>query len=226
MSPFNPLAVVHKGLRMLLFDTARQLQQADFADAEECAAATERVGFVVDIFKSYSHSWVNHVLRVVVVHEPSVSSYFPPTQLEGHTIEQNLCKLLSVCKNANTIPARTSAAEEMTKSFVQFVGFNLQRMDLEEQVVSPLLWLYHTEVALQRLTLKMAQAISPTDTLLFSHWLMLGLNNAELITWLKETRQSAPVAVFKSLLVTAETALTPERWTVVCEGLQEGTMVA
>lgn len=217
---------MHKGLRTLLFDTARQLQQADFADAEEHAAAIERVSFVIESFEHYAHSWVNHVLPAVVPHDPSVNSYFPPAQLEGHTIEQNLCKLLKVCKSANATAARKPAGEEMSKAFVQFVAFHLQRMDLEEQVVSPLLCLYHTDVALQRLTLKMVQVISPTSTMLFSHWLMLGLNNAELINWLKETRQSAPAVVFENLLATAETTLVPQRWAVVCEGLQEGTMVA
>ena len=68
--------------------------------------------------------------------------------------------------------------------------------------------------------------LHPQDNAKYSRWMILGLNNPEIISWLKDVRNNAPEFVFRNLLYIAENELSSERWLVVRDGLTDAAMVA
>jgi hypothetical protein len=60
----------------------------------------------------------------------------------------------------------------------------------------------------------------------YSRWMLLGLNNGEIISWLKDVRDNAPGFVFQGLLTVAEKVLPERRWLVVRDTLADAAMVA
>ncbi|HEX8313964.1 MAG TPA: hypothetical protein VF609_03175, partial [Flavisolibacter sp.] len=116
--------------------------------------------------------------------------------------------------------------EELTKAYIQFMVFNLRHMAMEEQVISPILWRYYGDSELHDITLKIMKAVPQHEMAFFSRWMVRGLNNAEILYWLKGVKNIAPQPAFEALLSVAEKELNPHRWSFVQESLTEGAMVA
>ena len=70
------------------------------------------------------------------------------------------------------------------------------------------------------------KAVPQQEMAFFSRWMVRGLNNTEILHWLKGVKNTAPRPAFLALLSVAENELHPRRWNIVQESLAEGAMVA
>jgi hemerythrin-like domain-containing protein len=226
MQRYNIFFPVHKGLRALLCETTQLLQQTNFTDADEAADAIERVKIVVDLFESHAHKEDNYVFAAINNYEPSVVAAFEAEHEEDHALGENLQNWITAFEYAVAPSAKHTIGEDLTKSFIQFMVFNLRHMAKEEQVISPILWRYYTDSELHDITLKIMKAVPSHEMSFFSRWMVRGLNNTEILFWLKGVKNTAPQPAFEALLSVAERELHPHRWGFVQESLTDGAMVA
>ena len=54
MHRYNIFYLVHKGLRQMLYQTASQLQQTDFTNADETAVLQQQITEVLDLFDEHA----------------------------------------------------------------------------------------------------------------------------------------------------------------------------
>jgi hemerythrin-like domain-containing protein len=226
MQRYNIFFPVHKGLRTMLYETAIQLQQTSFADADEAADTIEQVKTVVDLFESHAHKEDNYVFPAIAAWEPSVVAAFEQEHAEDHELGESLQKWLTAFEYALAPSAKQTIGEELTKAYIQFMVFNLRHMAKEEQTISPILWRYYTDSELHDITLKIMKAVPQQEMAFFSRWMVRGLNNAEILYWLRGVKNTAPAPAFEALLAVAEKELHPHRWSFLQESLTEGAMVA
>src|SRR5690349_10493657 len=66
---YNVFNQIHKGLRAMLYDTAMNLQHADYTNAEETEKALEKVEIALAVFEDHASHEDNYVL-------PAVNRYF------------------------------------------------------------------------------------------------------------------------------------------------------
>ncbi len=226
MQRYNIFFPVHKGLRALLCETAQLLQQTTFTDPEEAAEAVETVKTVVRLFESHAHKEDNYVFAAIAAYEPSIVAAFEQEHEEDHALGESLQNWLTAFDYAVAPSARQTLGEDLTKAYIQFMVFNLRHMAKEEQVINPLLWRYYSDGELHAITEKILKNVPPHEMAFFSRWMVRGMNNAEILGWLRGVKNSAPQPVFESLLSIAEEELHPHRWNLVQDCLTEGAMVA
>lgn len=226
MQRYNIFFPIHKGLRAMLYETAIQLQQTSFADAHEAAETIDLVKTVIDLFESHAHKEDTYVFPSIAAYEPSVVAAFEAEHAEDHELGESLQKWVTAFEYAVSSSAKMTIGEELTKAYIRFMVFNLRHMAKEEQVISPLLWRYYSDEELHNITLSIMKAVPPQEMAFFSRWMVKGLNNAEILYWLKGVKNIAPQPAFQALLSVAERELNPHRWSFVQESLTEGTMVA
>lgn len=226
MQRYNIFFPVHKGLQAMLCETALQLQQTTFTNQDEAAAAIECVRTVVELFESHAHKEDTYVFTAIAAYEPSVVAAFEQEHEEDHALGESLQKWLTAFEYAVASSAKQTIGEELTKAYIQFMVFNLRHMAKEEQVINPLLWRYYADEELHAITEKILQDIPPHEMAYFSRWMVRGMNNAEILGWLKGVKNSAPQPVFQSLLSITEAEVNPHRWSFLRESLTEGAMVA
>jgi hemerythrin-like domain-containing protein len=225
MQRYNIFFPIHKGLRAMLYETAIQLQQTSFVDIDEAAEAIEQVKTVVDLFESHADKEDNYVFPAIASWEPSVVAAFEQEHVEDHELGESLQKWLTAFDYAVAPSAKQTIGEELTKAYIQFMVFNLRHMAKEEQVISPILWRYYTDSELHDITLKIMRAVPQEEMASFSRWMVRGLNNAEILYWLRGVKNSAPAPAFQALLAVAEKELHPHRWSFLQESLTDGAMV-
>lgn len=226
MQRYNIFFPVHKGLRALLCETTQLLQQTDFTDATEAAEAIERLKIVVNLFESHAHKEDNYVFTAINAYEPSVVASFEAEHEEDHALGESLERWITAFEYAQAPSAKQTIGEDLTHAFIQFMVFNLRHMAKEEQVISPILWRYYTDEELHGITLKIIQSVPPQEMTFFSRWMVRGLNNSEILYWLRGVKNTAPQPAFEALLSVAERELHPHRWGFVQESLTDGAMVA
>lgn len=226
MQRYNIFFPVHKGLRALLFETAQLLQQTNFTDVDEADDAVERVKTVVSLFESHASKEDNYVFAAISAYEPSVVASFEQEHEEDHALGESLQNWIKAFEYAIAPSAKQTIGDDLTKAYIQFMVFNLRHMAKEEQVINPILWRYYSDEELHGITQTILASIPPQEGAYFSRWMVRGLNNAEILGWLKGVKNAAPQPVFQSLLGIAEEELQPHRWSLVQESLTEGAMVA
>jgi Hemerythrin HHE cation binding domain len=226
MQRYNIFNQIHKGLRALLYETARQIQHTDFRNVEEAESIIGRINEVVRLFEKHAHSEDNHVFPAIEKYEPSVADAFEQEHVKDHFLGELLTASISLYSYAAVITEKGEAGRQIHSAYVKFMVFNLEHMRKEEEIINPLLWRYYTDADLMAITQEIIANIPPDYMAQYSKWMMRGLNNAEIAAWLRAVEKTAPEPAFQSLFATAENELSEKRFRLVLETLTEGTMVA
>ncbi len=225
MNRYNIFYPVHKGLRALLYETALQIQQTDFANTEEAEQSLAQLEIVLQLFDKHAHSEDTLVFSAIEQYEPSVADIFEKEHEKDHALGERLKEFSAAFSNAGTEDGKIILGKKINQAFIDFMVFNLEHMAKEEDIINTALWRYYTDAELQGITQKIAAAIPPSLMALYSQWMMRGLSNNEITGWLKQVKNTAPDFVFQSLIKTAEDELSIQRLQMVQEALTEGAMV-
>jgi hypothetical protein len=227
MSRYNIFLQVHKGLRAMLYQTAATLQQTDFLCTScDNDRVMEQVIEVVDLFDKHAHTEDNFVLPAIEKHQPDVVSVFEEEHVQDHILSNRIRTLVTMFKHSFSTAEQAEIASAVRAAFVEFLVFNLSHMAKEEIVLNNLLWAHYGDEELRSISHQIVSHIQPEDMAKYSRWMLQGLNNAEIIAWLKDVRDNAPGFVFQGLLSVAEKVLPAHRWLVIRDTLADAAMVA
>ena len=96
-------------------------------------------------------------------------------------------------------------------------------MAKEENILNRILWRYYSDEEILNIQRQIVANLSPWSASVSSRWIMRGLNNPEILHWLRSVEESAPETVFQNLFATAERELPGHRFLRIQEAL-EGAM--
>jgi hypothetical protein len=226
MTRYNIFHRIHKGLRALLFDTSMLLQRTDFTIEEEAKDAICRLQFVIALFEKYQYSEDLYVLPAMTAYEPGIADSFEQDHEEAYQLGKKLENLLNDFKGLVLPLEKVTISNEIIAMFEEFTLFNLLHMGKEEQFVNKMMWRYYTDQELQKIAWKIVSEVEPSFLSPYTKWMFRGLNNNEIVRWLKEVKHTAKDVEFQSLLKTAESELHPKRWNLLQDVLETSALVA
>lgn len=223
---FNIFNQIHKGLRAMLYELALEIQQTDFSEVEAAEAIVKEVEQVVSFFTAHAEHEDQFILPAVAKHNARIIEAFAHDHLEDGWLADLLLKSVEAWRAAAGAPARVQAGTELFYHFTEFTAFNLVHMNKEERFLNEVLWQYYTDSEILDLERQILASIPPDILAVENRWMMKGMSNPEIIAWLRVVKQTAPEAVFFSLLALAEEVLAKTRWKIVNVALVDGMMVA
>ncbi|WP_316818193.1 hemerythrin domain-containing protein [Pedobacter nyackensis] len=146
---FNLFKSAHRGLRALFADTLIQLQKTDFSIAEEAAAAIERVRVVLQQVQAHS-KWENDFIFPALGKEClSMTDYFTSQHYHNDTLTLSLDILICEFEEMKADAQKESAANNILCAFIEFIAYNFKHMNMEDQLINPLLWIKYTDTELE-----------------------------------------------------------------------------
>lgn len=226
MARFNAFNQIHKALRALLYDTAITLQRTDFTEEKEAAIAVQKVEQVNFLFHQHAHHEDHFILPIIKRYSPALSEEFEKEHEKDESLSHRLSSLLMVYSHAVSNNERRDAGYSICQAFNEFTAFNLYHMNKEEEKINAILWEYYNDAEIVAINQRIVASIPQDEMAVSSKWMMRGLSNLEIVTWLKNIKNGAPEFVFRSLLKLAESELPEDRWYHIKEGIIEGAMVA
>jgi len=134
--------------------------------------------------------------------------------------------ILTVYEQAVSTDEKLDAARAMSHAYRDFMIVTLQHMSKEENILNQLLWRRYTDAEIICIEQELLARIAPEEMALYNQWMLRGLNNREIIAWLRTVKKTAVGTAFQVLLAGAERELSVLRWQKIQEGLSEGALVA
>ncbi|HEX5151200.1 MAG TPA: hemerythrin domain-containing protein [Parafilimonas sp.] len=221
MNRYNVFYLIHKGLRAMLYDAATTLQQTDFADISAAAPALAKVNEVLFAFEHHAHHEDNFILPAVEAYEPEIAFSFESEHQEDYRLAGRLRNLLIIYENSFLHEERTICGSAITKSFTEFLTFNLQHIAKEELLLNHALWRLYTDAQIKAIQQQLMATITTAELQSASRWIMRVISTADAIEWLKTVRQSSAGIAFDNLMKIAAEELGEARFATVQEGLEE-----
>jgi len=225
MQRFNSFYLVHKGLRAMLYDTALVLQQTDFTDNKEAAAAAlTKVEKVLFTFERHAYHEDTFINPAIEPYEPEIAASFEDEHKEDHRLANSIKNLLIIYENTFLPEEKISSGSAIVKTFREFLVFNLEHMAKEETLLNHALWRHYTDDEIKAISRKLVASIQADEMQAVSRWILRGISNTDAIGWLKEIKHTVPEFAFKGLMKMAQEELGTTRFAIVQEGLEEAVV--
>jgi hypothetical protein len=226
MQRYNTFNQIHKALRALLYDTALALQQTDFIVKEECDAAIEKVVAILDLFEDHAHHEDHHVLPAVFLFEPAVADVFEKEHVTDLELSRALQLNIAELYRTTSLEAKGRLGKQLTSAFIQFMIFNLNHMAKEEDILNDILWRYYSDAEIKKIEAVIRQNTPVAKQPFVVKWMLRGLSNNEIISWLKGLQPQLPAPVFDGILTLAEAELPTTRFQQIVAHFSERTIPA
>ena len=223
---YNIFYKIHKGLRVMLYETATGLQLTDFNAEHEAETAMKSITAVVDMFDKHAHLEDTLVFPAIAQYEESVVDVFSQEHVLDHELTEKLRTFVLMFNSLETDVEKKQMGSAIRKAFVEFLVFNLNHMAKEEDILNNLLWHYLSDAEIIAIEHNIVSRQSPAESAAGMKWMLRGLSNEEIISWMKGIQKNAPEFVFNNLFELAEKELPATRFRKVVEGLTEGVMLA
>lgn len=223
---YNIFRQIHKGLRAMLYDTAISLQLTDFQNSGEAAIALDKLDQTLTTFYNHASHEDKFILPVLQKSNPALVEEFDSEHGKDEFMTHRINNLVSIYHHAVSAENREELGEKICIAFNEFVAFNLYHMAKEEEKINPVLWAQYTDNEICSIRKALAATISKEEFLITSRWMMQGINDTEIILWLKEVKNNAPEFIFQSMITLAEQVLTAPRWNKIQNNLSEGLLLA
>lgn len=223
---YNIFKQIHKGLRAMLYDTAINLQLTDFSNTEDAEISLEKLNQTLATFYEHATQEDRFILPIIARFNPSLVEEFDSEHEKDEFMSHRINSLVTAYRNSGSSDGRIEAGDAIGRAFNEFIAFNLYHMNKEEEKINPILWENYSDEGIKEIRRTLVASISTDQVLVTSKWMMLGISDAEVTTWLQEVKNNAPVFVFQSLMELAERVLSPNRWNKIQGGLSEGVLLA
>ncbi|MDF2188568.1 hypothetical protein [Paraflavitalea sp. CAU 1676] len=225
MERYNVFTRVHKGLRAFLFETAMTVQQTDFSVTEEAEAVMGRIGEALYYFNQHSLYIERLLFPYIIDHNPGLIAIFRQQYQSNVVQAQRLRGVMNAFGHAANQQEQVAAGHPILKAYTGFLITQLDSMAREDNLLNAVLWRYYTDEELMALEKEIVTKMSPRDLATLSKWVIRGMNNAEIIEWLRTIERCSVASVFISFFSSAEQELPEERWQKIQEALAEGSSI-
>ena len=226
MQRYNSFNIIHKGLRAALYQTALQLQQTDFTESDQVEDAINKVREVVLLFEGHAHKEDHFVLPLINEYEPSVVATFNAEHQKDEQLGVELEGAVKKLSQSSTSQEMLVAGGELTTCFVRFMVFNLEHMAKEEDIINQILWRYYSDDEIKAVVAQISQSTPPWMHDFYAKWMLRGISNGEVISWMKMVEKAQPPVVFQTLVQKAEQELPRKRFQKIRQSLKQTAAVA
>jgi hypothetical protein len=211
MQRYNVFNLIHKALRALLYDTALTIQQTSFANTNEAEIALEKVEQVLHMFEQHAHHEDAEILPAVFQYEPELVEQFEKEHVDDIILGNRLKNLVNIYRNCNFYEERITAGSAISKTFVDFMVFNLEHMGKEENLLNNALWRNYTDAQIIEINQRIVANLPVSEKAFSSKWMIRGINNNDAVGWLSAVKATSPIAVYHSLLALIQSELPEQR---------------
>jgi len=217
---FNIFNKAHKAIRGLLCDTLVQIQRTDFANRKEAQSCVNHVRLTLDMLYEHATLEDQFILPLLPSEAATVVSFFARQHTKSEMLSAELEKMLKHLESNVTLEQPQQTAHKLMHTFADLLAFNMQHLNMEEQLINPFLWAQYTDEELEETASEAVKRNRPKHDEDFLTLMITHQNNQELCHWFSAIRQNAPWEVFDQFMTRAKNVLPEERMKFLTIGQQ------
>jgi hypothetical protein len=225
-SRYNSFNQIHKGLRALLYDTALKFQQTDLSDKTAGEKVLQQLELLLMLFESHAHNEDEFYNKPLEEVNHAVATMFEKEHDEDHRLGKVLADLIDRWRKEADASGRETTGRNLFYAFNEFIAFNLYHMNKEEIELNAVLWNEYSDDTIKATEQELVKRVPPQKMGLYAKWMIRGINDTELSTWLKEVKEFAPPEVFSMLIQLAAAELPSVRYEKLKQSLDASALAA
>jgi len=215
---FDMYVFIHKALREYMSQTLSRLGAMDVTDDDERSGVLDGVDGLLHFMRGHLQHENDFVHTAIEARRPGGAR---------HTADDHLCHADAIGNLEDESRAVRDARDEhrptlalrLYRHLADFIGENLQHMQIEETQNNASLWALYSDDELQTIHERLVAAQPPAELMRVARWMAASLNIQELAGLYAEMQKSAPPPAFEALLGVARSQLTERRWAQLARSL-------
>jgi len=208
---FDMYLFIHKALRQFMGHTLTRLGAMDVSDAEERDAVLDGVDSLLGFLRGHLQHENDFVHTAIEARRPGGARQTADDHLQHQDAIANLEDESRAVRDARD-EHRSLLALRLYRHLADFVGENLQHMQVEETCNNAELWSLYSDEELVAIHDRLLATIGPDEMALTMRWMAAALNVQELAALFDDMRQKAPPPALEALLEVAHAQLDERRW--------------
>lgn len=221
MLRYNIFNMIHKALRLKLYETAQALLHTYFGDKDGAAEVLNKLNEIIDAFENHGYHEDSILMPVIAKFQPEMIASFEKDHKDDHHFGNELKQLQLIYHAAQSDDERTVAGSAITLAFTDYMIFNLQHMQREEVELNKLLWDNFSDDEIKKISHEIETSIPPEEMAVTARWIMQAINSNEVTEWLIAVKENAPEHIFNLLFELTETCLPEQFREKVQQAVQE-----
>jgi len=212
MQRYNVFLQIHKGLRVMLYDTSTALQQADLETAGADHPALRKLAATLDFFDGHAHHEDTHVFSMLQQYEPGFVAAMEAEHVADHALSNELRSLILDLRQATTPEEKYAIGTRLCHTFNAFTVFNLTHLHKEETEVNELLWKHYTDMDIIMANRQLVATLTPDEAQQSAYWMLRSGSDNELAKLFAGMKAGAPAEAFEGLMAMAQEVLPADRF--------------
>lgn len=227
MRRFNIFTASHAALRSLLLDTSLLLQFTDFSDESKLQQTFEQLTeLVLDCHRQAEEEY-RFILPAIRLFSSKVPECFSSDHYGKHSPADKLLKRMSRIEQQRERYAQLKLTERLlSSSFRRFAEQVIVSIQMQEELLNPLLWAFYTDKELQLLQDRIESRQTISEWLSLCTWMVKDMSDDEVSRWLLTVQSTLPIPVYEQLVDRLSARLPILRWDKVQTGLTAEALVA
>lgn len=205
---YDVFGPVHKGLRLLLYETAMLIQQTDFC-CEGAASTLNAIINVTGIFNELSYYEDRYLLPIVESEHSKLVSDIEQDHSIGILLSGELHMLVTAWGEEACYSKREFIGKSISRAYSEFMGFCLRHMDREQTEMLPLFWEKSSDEELQKAGISILEQYGPETWIVLARAFLKGLSTHELLQWCRDAGRKIAADMWIIFLHLAEYELPP-----------------
>ncbi|MBO9636144.1 MAG: hemerythrin domain-containing protein [Chitinophagaceae bacterium] len=179
MQRLNIFNKAHKALRGLFCTTLIQLQQTDPTRLNELVPCISQIRLLLELLEQHALLEDNHILPLLEPNGASISTFFANQHVQDEILSTNLKCTLNSLEKENTKEEQLHLGQKLMLQFIDFTVFNLDHMNMEEQLINPFLWSAYPDAVLENKITEAIRASPPVHHEIFLDLMIQHQNKSE-----------------------------------------------
>ncbi|MBI5646637.1 MAG: hemerythrin domain-containing protein [Ignavibacteriae bacterium] len=194
---------IHKGLRLMLYELAADMQRTDFSRSDEETAIIARVLLCLDLLDEHGVHEDTSIFPAVQVMEPGTLRMLSIDHEQLASVSYSVKDAIETLRNAGAADKHIAGAE-LLRSFNTLVASQLHHMNREEDTALPATWKYLSDEQILAIRSGIQAKQTPERYKIWLRLMLRAMNSKEIELLHRSVQKAAPPAVVA--LIDAEIA--------------------
>ena len=192
----------------MLFHAGLLVQQTDFETEEQSTDAIRTLEEITSLFRLWSRAQNEQLLSMLSF---DVANDFINEHTAIEKISHDLHNYMLTRDYATTKELCRKAGLNISRVLNEYIAYNLRHMNREETILNEILLQEYSDEDLKHLSDLTLNSFPSEKKREYSKWLFRGLNDTELLLWLREVRSEMP-QLYQEFCELAQQELPTTRW--------------
>jgi hypothetical protein len=212
MKRYNIFNQIHKGLRVVMYETATLVQQTDFSQKHKGNEAIYKLSKTIEYFHGHSEHEDHFIFPLIAKASPEVAASFVAQHETDEMLMTNLESLVARWHTEEDATELAAIGLRVLYDFNDFVAFNIGHMNKEEKELNAVLWKHYTDTELMGVTHQIVSSIPQELLIEESRFMMRAINDQEIMQWMTGMKMNAPKEVYGYYLQLLAQEISPLRF--------------